>query len=64
VSAAAAAAAAAVQAGLFMGSEVDGTAFTSGQRSRTIRRLIWHRSRALCSNVVWVGHCVERRGES
>jgi hypothetical protein len=55
--------AAAVQAGLFMWSEVEGTAFTSSQRSRTIRRLIWPRSRVPCSNVVWVGHGVERRGE-
>jgi hypothetical protein len=56
--------AAPVQEGLIMGSEVEGTAFTSGQRSRTIMRLIWHRRRALCRNVVWVEHCVERHGES
>ena len=55
-----AAAAAAVQAGLFMGSEVEGTAFTSGQRPRTIRRL---RCRALCSDVIWVGHCRKARRE-
>jgi hypothetical protein len=60
-------AAAAVQAGLHIGSEVKGTAFTSGQGSRTVRLLIWHRSKALWSIVgVWeiVGHCVERREES
>ena len=50
----------AVQAGLFMGSEEEGTAFTSGQRPRTIRRL---RCRALCSDVVWVGHCRKARRE-
>jgi hypothetical protein len=62
----AAAVAAAVQGGLHMGSEVKGTAFTSGRGSRTIIRLIWHRSRALWSIGVReiVGHCLERREES
>ena len=38
---------AALQAGLYMESEVEETAFISGQ-GRTIRWLIWHKSRALC----------------
>ena len=57
----------AVQAGLHMGSEIKGTAFISGQGSRTIKRVIWHGSRALCSRIgIWYigGHWVERCEES
>ena len=43
--------AAAVQADLRMGSDVEKTVFISGQGTRTMRRPIWHRSRALCSKV-------------
>ena len=51
---------AAVQAGLHMGSEVDGTTLTSSQGPRTIILPTWHRTVALCMRIWYIGgHCVE-----
>ena len=53
----------AVQASLYMGSEAEGTVFTSSHKSRTIGRLVRHRNRSLCNRIgIWeiVGHGVTK----